>query len=182
MLPRTSFFALTLGVAILLAAPSLFAGTTWGSFSLGVDHRETVISTLTTKNATILEEGEFSPTQGAYILAMGVPGDSHVLSSQFIFDSSQILVGIFSKYPGEMFNFARDSFAGMYRIAWVEYGAQEYPVEAQELARAGGYELVISENGEHAIVYDSLDFLLRLVMKKEGYTQVEIMHKKALGL
>lgn len=113
---------------------------------------------------------------------MNLPDDKHALSCMFIFDSNRKLQGIFSKYPPEMFAFARENFGKIYRVAWVEYGADSYPQSAQELAKNGGYELVISEKGEHAIVYDAGEFILRLVSKTEGLTQVEIMTKKSIGL
>jgi len=108
--------------AMLIVAHPLHAETRWGAFVLGVDHRAAVASALVAKNAKILEEGAFSPTRGSYLLAMAIPDDPHVLSSKFIFDQNDRLVGIFSKYPGEMFTFASENFGKMYKIAWVEYG------------------------------------------------------------
>lgn len=172
-------------VAIVVSITSttcVYAGARWGSFTLGTTSAHETRQILVGKGAKILDEGQFAPTEGTYILAMGLPDDPHVLSSKLIFGPTGNLVGIFSKYPGDMFPFARDSFANLYRIAWVEYGAHSYPPEAQELARSGGYELVVTEGGEHAIVYVAPDFILRLVAKEEGFAQVEIMLKKAIGL
>lgn len=179
----TKFSAFIVSAMLLLAqASSAMGETRWGDFTLGTATAGDVRQILTGRHARILEEGGFASTQGTYILAMAIPGDTHALSSKFIFDQSDKLVGIFSKYPGEMFAFARDNFGKLYRIAWVEYGAQAYPPEAQDMAKAGGYELVITDSGEHAIVYDAHEFILRLVAKDEGFAQVEIMLKKAIGL
>lgn len=168
-------------MSTLWTAP-LLAAVKWGDFTLEVTSEQEVRSMLLAKNSTILEDGQFAPTRGRYILAMNLPYDTHALSCMFIFDNDHKLQGIFSKYPPEMFEFARDSFGKLYRVAWVEYSAESYPQSAQELAKKGGYELVVTEKGEHAIVYDIGEYILRLVSKTEGLTQVEIMTKHSLGL
>lgn len=178
-----SKYALAIVVATLvLAACAVHAATRWGDFTLGSVAKNEVQAMLAAKNATVLEEGVFAPTNGSYVIAMGLPDDTHVLSSMFIFDKNSVLQGIFSKYPPEMFAVAKTAFGKIYRVAWVEYNSNSYPQNAQELAKKGGYELVITEKGEHAIMYDGGEFLLRLVAKAEGFTQVEIMTKRAIGL
>ena len=179
---RQLSFTTACTIAFFLITHPLYAETRWGAFALGVDHKTHVISTLVDSGSKILEEGPFSPTHGSYVLAMAIPDDPHVLSSKFLFNQSGVLVGIFSKYPGNMFAFASENFGKMYRIAWVEYGTQAFPPEAQDMAKAGGYELIVTDNGEHAIVYDGPEFILRLVAKIEGFAQVEIMLKNAIGL
>lgn len=180
-MPKTLVFVVAVMITVLIPCSAMSA-VRWGDFTLGVVSATEVRSMLAAKNSTILEEGRFEPTGGTYLLAMNLPDDTHALSCMFIFDKNSLLQGIFSKYPPGMFAFARDNFGKLYRVAWVEYGADSYPQTAQELAQKGGYELVITEKGEHAIVYDVGEYILRLVAKSEGLTQVEIMTKRAIGL
>jgi hypothetical protein len=175
-------FAITVALAATLWPTALLAGPKWGPFLLGVDNIPSVTEVLNEGSAAILDEGAFKPTDGRFILAMNIEGIKHSLSAMFIFDKSATLRGVFTKYPLGMFEFAQREFSKMYRIAWVEYGLESYPENAKHLAAQGGYELIVTAGGEHAIVYDGPGFILRLVAKKENITQIEMIQKKALGL